>query len=280
MSQARSWLDVSRWDETHVAVGRLRGCGVRIERTGEAGAWQWAIEASDAALPPDLELRTEGRLDGLRRFIGQDLQIGDPDFDGLVLVRGPEAPLRAALSEAVRWRVLDWLAVGVEIRAPRVRWAGPGPASPTARMLARVRGLVALVRSLVVPPEELALRIRNNALRDPAPGVRARNLRLLVDLERDRLDDLLSDLDEPALLTLLDHDDLAVRLEAIAALGEHGTSRAIAPLVAVADGLFVNGTLKTAAGAARGRIIDRLGGLTEGGLALVEGGGELTLVKP
>jgi HEAT repeat protein len=76
---------------------------------------------------------------------------------------------------------------------------------------------------------------------------------------------------EPALIELLQHADLRVRISAARALGAVGTIAAVQPLLASSAGLLGSVELKDAARYAVKMVQGRLRGVEAGGLAVVDG---------
>jgi hypothetical protein len=104
------WGELARsrgWSHDRT-TGRLTGRreGLRFELRAEPlKEWRTGVTvwlAAPAGL--GLWLSREGALSGVARFIGmQDIEVGDPRFDGRFIVQGrPEAAVRALLTEPVR----------------------------------------------------------------------------------------------------------------------------------------------------------------------------------
>lgn len=177
---------------------------------------------------------------------GIERPIGDPIFDERIEVSAVDAPICAALNHRARsyiTQLLDW---GGYVEDGMVVCRTTWSAEHNASLPQLLRNVAALARLLNVEPTELPQRLANNALEDPAAGVRLKNLRYLVAPETQAPPELLAstaaallhDTHPPirwlaaahageaghAVLRALAADpalDLALRARAVDALGRH-----------------------------------------------------------
>ena len=86
---------------------------------------------------------------------------------------------------------------------------------------------------------------------------------------------------EAALLGLIEHQDISVRMATISGLAEKGTVRAVEPLLQLTKGGRVDGSIKRAARAAIVNIQAKIEGAPSGGLSIAEATvqGGLSVVK-
>lgn len=167
-------------------------------------------------LPGDLRLRAESPATAREKLVeGPDLETGDQPFDEAVLVSGHPVLVAAVLDRVARRDVLRLVAAGGEVTRGRLVW-------PVGRAIASTRGFVRavteaqkLARRLFSPPDPAA-RLAHNAIRDPAAGVRARNLHFLAGRFADR------PVTAETLRLALADSAAVVRLEAATSLGEEG----------------------------------------------------------
>ncbi|MCB9537279.1 MAG: hypothetical protein H6704_13585 [Myxococcales bacterium] len=276
----------------------------RLDDAPEDARYRWTLTVQHAT-PADWTVGLEDRMSRLARRVGLgDVQTGDAAFDELVLLRGDEAELVAAMSQGMRRRVRALLDAGVTLEGGVFRWQGHNDGKPTG-VLARLNTVARVAEHLRPDPATRALRLLRNAARE-AGGVRRRNLQVLLDhdladldVERRRhaleaaaaLPDLdaerpritaglealleerhcaLEDLEPPALILLLRAEQPERRLAACARLGAIGGPDALPALDALADGLLSFGPLKAAARAARAAITERAGLHLQGALTLAD----------
>lgn len=104
---------------------------------------------------------------------------GDPDLDARVTIHGPPEAVAAALTPALRGRILTWVGGGVRIRGAHATFEAPrllkAPDDSAARIQA-VADLLARLARAPTGPEALEIAARS----DPEPGVRAVALRTLL----------------------------------------------------------------------------------------------------
>jgi hypothetical protein len=165
-------------------------------------------------------------------------------------------------------------------------------------------------------PRERVLPLLERSLRDPAPGVREATIELYGRLQEPSAITQLAEIArrtsskstclavaqalgnightsaEPVLLELLEDGDLETQIAAATALGRCGTGQSIARLERVATRYFTVRDLSTAARAAIGRIVSRVGrpergrlsvteiDQLEGALSAPEGAGAISITDP
>jgi HEAT repeat protein len=138
--------------------------------------------AEDGCIPDSLSVRRDDatRLLG-RRFGERDVPIGDASFDELAELPGLDAAACAALSHDAREQLTRFLKLGGEVRKG-VLWCAIDGGAEHERdsLLAMLQFLSQLSKALTVTRESLHQRLSDNALRDPHPAVRWRNLRFLA----------------------------------------------------------------------------------------------------
>lgn len=128
-------------------------------------------------IAPDLELRAEGRLASLTsRIAEEDVLIHDPPFDAAVHIQASERQALAVMSYATRQTVLDLLKQGsASVSDSKVVFE-----SDASWEDADIQGLahlaVNLTERLALPVKATAYALAANALTDPVPEVRKRNL--------------------------------------------------------------------------------------------------------
>jgi len=167
----------------------------------------------DARIPVTLQLKKDTVLRSLGRFFdGEDEQLGDPEFDGVVELAKLDAYVCAALSSAARERLSQLLEWGAEVRERKVVHELYGsPSAEQAWLVEKLRDLAELAALLSVTRQELHERLAHNAVHDPSPGVRLLNLRFLTD-ESTRAPALLVRVTAGALLS-----DVSARVRLLAA---------------------------------------------------------------
>lgn len=138
--------------------------------------------AENGIIPARLVVRRDEatRLLGLR-LGGRDMAIGDAAFDELVELPELDAESCAALSHRARQLLQRFLKHGGEVRQG-VLWCqlDGGAEHERDSLLAMLQFLAQLGSALAVTRATLPQRLSENAVRDPDPGVRWRNLRFLA----------------------------------------------------------------------------------------------------
>jgi hypothetical protein len=137
----------------------------------------------DGRIPESLEVHADSLLRSMARLVeGEDQQVGDPDFDQLVELPVLDARACAALSFGARGHLARLIERGGEVRQGLVTYSQIWSEDQDQVWLVRMlRWLAKLARLLSVPPDGLHQRLADNALEDPSPGVRLRNVRFLAD---------------------------------------------------------------------------------------------------
>jgi hypothetical protein len=275
----------------------------------EPDGLRFAIEVRYAGMPADLKIIPETRSSlAWQRLVGPDAQTGDADFDAFANITGPPAWVAAAMTSKTRNQVRTVLQKGGSIEDGRIRVElvvrRPHP------LVTQVHDLLRLGKRLSLPDSEVTRMLVSRAVHSQRTDVRATLVKQLIKfaplVEHYRtfvkLDRFLADGDaraqqqatalrlawlkgeprrvrqfpEPAVLELLDASK-PIRLAAIERLGVIGTANAIAPLTATARGFFTSSSIKRAAKAALQQVIERVGHVEAGGLALTQEDGRLSL---
>jgi hypothetical protein len=175
-------------------VGTLEGC--LIEVTGEGRG----ATITAGSLPAGVALRPQ-RFDGVvgRALSGGEIEVGDPEFDRAVLVRGPERVMLAALDARTRARVAQGLGERLEV--------GDGQArrrlyhADITRLSREAPALALLAAAFRQAAADPVPGLARNLREDPLPAVRRRNLEVLLRLRQGDAgitDDLRAALEDPA----------------------------------------------------------------------------------
>lgn len=144
--------------------------------TGKA----FAVALEVAGVPEELVLRAEDRLEALKKTVeGEDVQLLDAPFDAAVNVHGPEDVALSVLGSAGRQAVQRLVSRGAVIKEGRVRLELPKEVD--------LQEAEALVRETAddaacIQARPVAVALAENAAADPVPGVRLRNLKVLLKI--------------------------------------------------------------------------------------------------
>ncbi len=158
---------------------------VRTIRRGGKHKRTYTVIRVGARVPHDLVLRSEGLGSAINKLIaGRDLQIGDPMFDQRVLIRGEELETLALLDSPTRHKVKELLASGGWVADRVIRWEKLGHLRNEREITGQVQELLAVSGALAGDGRSVEERIARNALHDPEPGVRLRNLEALLAQRR------------------------------------------------------------------------------------------------
>jgi hypothetical protein len=168
--------------------GELGGVPVRAdlkyEKQGKSYEFRVTLSAGKGGrIPQDLVVHSDSLLRSMARLVdGQDEQIGDPDFDEKVELPTLDAAACAALSYGARERLSRLVERGGEVRQGMVAYDGSWTSGHDCAWLVQMlRSLAHIARLLSVPPSSLHQRLADNAVNDPSPGVRLRNLQFIAD---------------------------------------------------------------------------------------------------
>lgn len=168
--------------------GLLRGFGVTV---GPVGGRSLGIKSplyvirisvdGVGKIPSELELRAEKRLASLTKpLAGNDLLTHDAPFDAAVHIQGDEPRTLAALSHETRQTVLALLKQGTTT----VNDSKIVLESNASCEEADIKGLtllaVRLAEQLTLSTKAMPYALAKNALTDPVPQVRSRNLECLL----------------------------------------------------------------------------------------------------
>lgn len=181
-------LKVQVHGEYHLsAQGSIKGVPVwaqlKHEQEGEDNVLRARLTLESKAIPRNLEVLADSMLRSAGRLVqgSDDLTVGDPEFDDQVELSALDAYICAALSHGARQRVLTLLRWRGRVQQGQVTCRlNMEQQDEGDRLSAVLLNAVALARLLSVPPEALHGRLAKNALEDPAPAVRLKNLRFLV----------------------------------------------------------------------------------------------------
>lgn len=111
---------------------------------------------------------------------GERLLTGDPLFDSAVRVSGSAEDVVPLLGAQARSAIRELVSQDAELKRGRLRLRRMGPPTQDAHALAAWGGLMAELAAHLSQQARKSL-LLENARNDPAPGVRAKNLALLVD---------------------------------------------------------------------------------------------------
>jgi HEAT repeat protein len=199
---------------------------VRSERSNRSN--KTVLRVSGANVPPELmALRRENLMTAIEeRLEGPDVETGDEEFDRRAYLRGSVVALTAALDHVARTAVIELLDSGGTIASNIATLEIAGDAAGPLDLSRAMAFVIDLVRRLG-EHENPAANLASNAVEDPHPGVRLRNLELLVERFPRR------DTTTTTLRSALADPDPAVRLAAARRLGPNGGPMLVA--LALAD---------------------------------------------
>jgi len=187
----------------------------RVQRRRHGAKARFVVQAP-ALLPETLELRRESLATAFeKRFDHPDVETGDPDFDRAVFVRGHPSLVVALLDREARSDVLRLVRAGGSVAAGETVLETRRLLETRAAFVDEVGRLVDLTRRLSAPRDPAAL-LSANARKDPEPGVRLRNLELLLGRFPDRPETF-----DAARSALVDRDP-GMRLAGARHLGQEG----------------------------------------------------------
>lgn len=217
-------------DSERSISGMLNGAPVRVvyreerEYAGNVPALKRTLDfyaGGAGRIPASLALRKDSTGLAFARLVtgDDDDQIGDEQFDDRVELSDLDAYACAALSHAARKQLGRALERGVELGQStlryEMRWEEP---HDQAWLIGTLRWISHIERLLSVTPETLHRRLAENAVRDPIPGVRLRNLSYLTDAATRSPPALIAD----AARALLSDGNAPIRLLAAKQLGAEG----------------------------------------------------------
>ncbi|MEZ4437061.1 MAG: hypothetical protein R3F65_32090 [bacterium] len=163
---------------TRVLSGDIDGCAVvvrRGEQRGIAGA-EVRVRAH-APLSPRLSMGPVGALSAVLKVVaggGDDVETGDPRFDGAVSVQGDPALALAVLSPATRRLFERLVGLGGVLDAGELRRPVAGD-----DVVGAVRSLLRAARAL--RGVEVVAGLAERVAQDPHPAVRRRALKVLIE---------------------------------------------------------------------------------------------------
>ncbi|MEQ9498836.1 MAG: HEAT repeat domain-containing protein [Deltaproteobacteria bacterium] len=151
---------------------------VEVKRGGGGSNNNFTIVTVDGGtrIPNDIALASETFWSGLD-VLGQEIVVGEKEFDDLVRVRGVESTLLAVLTGEARVAVAELVRVdrGV-VKDGHVTSSRPGHERDGNKIEARVRRMVRIARLMSIREQEIPERLAQNVQEDPSSGVRHRNL--------------------------------------------------------------------------------------------------------
>ena len=181
-------LSVGGMFQRSSARGRIEGIPICVdtysEQSGKSRQVYTRVVATPT-LPPGLVLRREGfKLFGTL-FKGEDLQVGDPDFDARALVRGPTRALRALLDVETRKTVLDGFSHKIDTQDDEIKWTDSG-LSDFDELVGIIELSLEIGRKLSRPADDAALA---HVVRTDDPAVAIEALQVMpVGAARDAID--------------------------------------------------------------------------------------------
>ncbi|MFT7583445.1 MAG: hypothetical protein ACI9MR_005132, partial [Myxococcota bacterium] len=176
--QAGTWLARPRLSGTYrdvdVVVDVVRGKSQRSPKTTRVRA--------NTGFPFELDLRQEtlGASIG-KAFLGNDLPIGDPNFDGQVLVRGGDkTEVVASLTADARRCVIDGLNSGMRFRDGYASVGRRGRVRKDGTMQALLDRVVEAHLATAPRGDILPEKLAYNAVNDPVRAVQINNFEMLL----------------------------------------------------------------------------------------------------
>lgn len=162
------------------ATGDGLRVSARVKRQRHGAKTRLEVKAP-TLLPEGLVLRKESLATAFeKRFDHPDVETGDRAFDDAVFVRGHPTLVAALLNQATRDAVLRLLRAGGWVTLGEVALETRRSLTQREKFRQRLEELVDLARRLCAPRDPAAL-LAANAGKDPVPGVRLRNLELLLE---------------------------------------------------------------------------------------------------
>ncbi len=137
--------------------GEVHGCRVRVEVYRRSSGKHSENFTRYRAYYPEplrlgLRLKREGMFSGVSKFFGsQDIEVGDPQFDGAVMVKGADpVAVTRFLTPSRRMRVMRLFEAynGCEFRDEMIRWSRRGTETNADALVSTVRRLAQTARML------------------------------------------------------------------------------------------------------------------------------------
>jgi hypothetical protein len=154
---------------------------LKLDQESEQIVYRSYVWAKSDHLPRHLSLQRDSALRSVARWVeGQDVPIGDPDFDDLIELPAVDAHVCAALCYQARGQLTKLLGWGGSVRDGMVVCSSTWSVEHNRSLTLLLRSVASLTRLLSVPPGKVPQRLAHNAVNDPAPDVRLENLRYLV----------------------------------------------------------------------------------------------------
>ncbi len=160
-------------------AGKLDGFEVSGIASSGDGIYTRLLVAAELRIPGSIVVGSKGSWLGLTTLFS-DEQTGDPAFDALVRVQGPEEWVRASLGEEARARLVALVDRGGLVRDAGVRFERAGAITEAATIVETVRAMVGVARDLALGADSVSVALAKNAQHDSMAGVRLRNLQALA----------------------------------------------------------------------------------------------------
>ena len=211
-------LTMSTSPGTAVALARGNPNGVTISiecvRTSDGERTRFRVKIP--RLPPGMSIKAEGLGSSMgKALMGDDLQIGDPEFDSAILIRGPATATRSLMSQDARQAVMKAVKSGAKLEQRVLSVDRIGWMKDSADVVELAQKLIKAAECLE-PGWTVSHDLMTNAKNDPLPAVRKANMEALFDEFPDS-DDALS-----AAKKAMDDADPLIRLRGAFAAGDAG----------------------------------------------------------
>ena len=216
------YTDGGMWKTNHIDgfIGKLSVVIDTFTRgSGKNSSTYTRFRVQGAAIPRNLTLKGEGLGTTFSKlFSGEDVEVDDQPFDRKVLLEGPEAQSVALMSHRARHLTQMLVEHGGRVSEGELYCETRGVSSDAHYMAQIARLLTALGEELGQDGTTILERLGKNATHDPHPGVRARNLSLLIG------DHPKSPATQAAARSALEDSSAPVRLQAAIFLGRAGAA--------------------------------------------------------
>lgn len=152
-------------------------------RVTESEGPDWLELTAEASIPTDLLIGAEGIGSRLgKMFTGPDVETGESAFDRAVLLRGSEVRLLAIFDRRTRDLLVGAVSRGCTVAAGKARGAAKGDLTEAASILLPSLEVAEIARTISERAQQpVTGLLRENAMGDPAPGVRRRCLQMLLE---------------------------------------------------------------------------------------------------
>jgi hypothetical protein len=134
-------------------------------------------------LPLEVLILPERMLTMLKQaVVGEDVQTGDPAFDAVIHLRGPQIPTLARCDRAHRAIIRAMISLGARAQAGAWTWSAPSLDISDPKLAEIIGHLVQAARVWRDDSATDAFRLTQLALHDPIDGVRAQALSALMSV--------------------------------------------------------------------------------------------------